>query len=233
MRIGILQTDHVLEEIQPRFGDYPAMFVDLLSGDEHRRPSFSTFRVQEGEFPEPSACDAYVITGSRHSVYEDLPWIGELAEFVGNAITTGQKIVGICFGHQLIAHYFGGRTEPASVGWGVGVHGAEIVSQERWMDPHQESVRMLSSHKDQVVALPRGARRVASSAFCPNAAFAIGDVVMTWQGHPEFGKDFAETLMRRREALLGPETVSAGLASLEEELDRALLARWILNFIYD
>jgi GMP synthase-like glutamine amidotransferase len=233
MRIGILQTGAVLEDIQPRFGDYPAMFVDLLSGDAHRRPSFSTYRVREGELPEPAACDAYVITGSRHSVYEDHPWIVELAEFVGNTMAGGQKIVGICFGHQLIAHYFGGRTEPASVGWGVGVHGVEIVSRERWMDPHQGSVSMLSSHKDQVVALPRGARRVASSAFCPNAAFAIGDVVMTWQGHPEFEKDYAETLMRRREALLGPETLAAGLASLDNEIDRALLARWILNFIYD
>ena len=91
---------------------------------------------------------------------------------------------------------------------------------------------MLSSHKDQVVSLPRGARRIASSAFCPNAAFAIGEMVMTWQGHPEFGKDYAETLMRRREAILGPETFAAGLASLEDEIDRALLARWILNFIY-
>lgn len=233
MRIGILQTDDVLEEIQPRFGDYPDMFVDLLSGDQHRRPQFSIYRVREGEFPEPAACDAYVITGSRHSVYEDHSWIGELAQFVGNAMAAGQKIVGICFGHQLIAHYFGGRTEPASVGWGVGVHGAEIVSRERWMDPGQEWVRMLSSHKDQVVVLPEGARRVASSAFCPNAAFAIGDVVMTWQGHPEFGKDYVETVMRRREALLGPETFSAGLASLEEDIDRALLARWILNFVYD
>ncbi len=232
MRIGILQTDAVLEEFQPRFGDYPAMFVDLLSGERDRRPQFATYRVREGDFPRPAACDAYVITGSRHSVYEDQAWIAELAEFVGNAMAAGRKVVGICFGHQLIAHYFGGRTEPASVGWGVGVHGAEIVSRERWMDPHQQSVRMLSSHKDQVVSLPRGARRIAASAFCPNAAFAIDDIVMTWQGHPEFDKGYAETLMRRREAVLGPETLAAGLASLEEEIDRALLARWILNFIY-
>jgi GMP synthase-like glutamine amidotransferase len=233
MRIGILQTDAVLTEYQPRFGDYPAMFVDLLSGEQRRRPQFVTYRVLEGDLPEPAACDAYLITGSRHSVYEDEAWIGALAEFVGNAMAAGRKIVGICFGHQLVAHYFGGRTEPASVGWGVGVHGAEIVSRESWMDPHQESVSMLSSHKDQVVALPRGARRVASSAFCPNAAYAIGDVVMTWQGHPEFGKDYAETLMRRREARLGPETFAAGLASLEDDIDRGLLARWILNFIYN
>ena len=233
MRIGILQTDAVLEEYQPQFGDYPAMFEDLLSRDRDRRPQFVTFRVQDGDLPEPAACDAYVITGSRHSVYEDRAWIAELAEFVGNAMAARRKIIGICFGHQLIAHYFGGRTEPASVGWGVGVHGAKIVSRERWMDPHQQSVSMLSSHKDQVMALPRGARRVASSAFCPNAAFAIGDIVMTWQGHPEFSKEYAESLMRRREALLGPETFAAGLASLEDEIDRELLARWVLNFVYD
>ena len=56
---------------------------------------------------------------------------------------------------------------------------------------------------------------------------------MTWQGHPEFSKEYAESLMRRREALLGPETFAAGLASLEDEIDRELLARWVLNFVYD
>ncbi len=232
MRIGILQTDAVLEEFQPQFGDYPGMFVELLSGDRDRLPRFVTFRAQDGELPEAAECDAYLITGSRHSVYDEQAWIGELAQFVGSAMAAGRKIVGICFGHQLIAHFFGGRTEPASVGWGVGVHGAEIVSRERWMDPHQGTVRMLSSHKDQVVALPEGARPIATSDFCPNAAFAIGDTVMTWQGHPEFSKDYAEALMRRREGLLGPETFAAGLASLENDIDRELLARWILNFIY-
>ena len=231
MHIGILQTDSVLDDFQPRFGDYPDMFATLLAGDAERRPRFSTFVAQDIVYPPADSCDAYVITGSRHSVYDDLPWIEPLVVFVGAALAAGRKVVGICFGHQLIAHYFGGRTAAADVGWGVGVQNVEIISGESWMNPEQFEVGLVSMHKDQVCELPDDARRVFRSSFCPNAGFVIGDRVLTLQGHPEFSKPYAEALMRSRQQLLGPQTFEAGIASLEETTHAPLVARWILNYI--
>lgn len=229
LRVGILQTDSVREQFRPRFGDYPQMFIRLL-GAVDAEVQFAVYPTHRDCFRAPDVCDAYVITGSRCSVYDEEPWIGKLATFVGEAMDAHRKIVGICFGHQLVAHFFGGRVAAAEVGWGVGVHRVEVVADESWMQPPRGHVALLSSHKDQVMALPRGARLIAGSDFCPNAAYVM-DGVLTWQGHPEFTRDYAAALMRTRESLLGARTFDAGMASLDQPTDEQLIARWIMNFI--
>jgi GMP synthase-like glutamine amidotransferase len=236
LHIGILQTDSVLEQNQPRFGDYPDMFMTLLAGGREHSPRFSTFVAQDiaaqGQgYPRPDVCDAYIITGSRHSVYDDEPWIGALVQFIATALAAERKVVGICFGHQLIAHFFGGCTEPAAVGWGAGVQKTQLLSQEGWMDPARQEIGLLCMHQDQVVRLPDNAQPIARSSHCPNAGFVIGDQVLTLQGHPEFSKSYTEVLMRSRRELLGEQRFQAGVASLREETHEALVARWILNFI--
>jgi GMP synthase-like glutamine amidotransferase len=239
MHIGILRTDSVLEQFQPAHGDYPAMFQSVL-GDpaalpavlEGRRPQFSVYASHEGELPPaPDSCDAYVITGSRHSVYDDLPWLPPLVEFLRAALADRRKVIGICFGHQLLAHYLGGETARAEVGWCVGVHDNRVLAPQPWMEPAAEHFALLSSHRDQVRRLPEGAERFAASARCPNAGFVIGAQVLTFQGHPEFTKPYAADLMQSREAVLGAEVFAAGMASLDADTHQGLVARWILNFI--
>jgi len=238
MHIGILRTDAVLDEFQAEHGDYPAMFRAVLGEAAALAPAlrgvtprFSVFSAHEGDLPDPAACDAYVITGSRHSVYDELPWMPPLVDFLRVAIMDGRKVVGICFGHQLIAHFFGGETAPAAVGWSVGVQTTEVLAPQPWMQPPAARFGLLSSHRDQVVRLPEGAQRFAASARCPHAGFVIDNRVLTFQGHPEFTKPYAAELMRLREAMLGPAVFDAGMASLEDETDASLVARWILNWV--
>lgn len=235
MRIGILQTDSVLEQFVPRHGDYPEMFRALLGDPDVQPagappPAFLDIDVRGADFPDPDACDAYVITGSRHSVYDDLPWIVPLVEFVRAALVRRRRVVGICFGHQLVAHFFGGETRPAAAGWCVGVQRARIEADEAWMQPPVAELGLLASHKDQVVRLPPGARRIAAGEHCPEAGFVLGDV-LTFQGHPEFSKAYAGELMDMREALLGSATYQLGKASLALATDSALVARWMLAFM--
>ena len=238
LHIGILRTDSVLDEFQPAHGDYPGMFQRLLGehglvaeGPDALTLEFSTYDAQQGEFPPPRTCDAYLITGSRHSVYDELPWIAELVAFLREALVEGRKVIGICFGHQLIAHFFGGETRPADVGWCVGVHRADVISEEPWMSPTRRSFGLLSSHRDQVVRLPAGARPFARSGACPNAGFVLGDQILTFQGHPEFTRDYALDLLTMRQELLGADVFEQGVASLRDETDPQLVARWILNFL--
>ncbi|MBX3705781.1 MAG: amidotransferase [Pseudomonadales bacterium] len=238
MHIGILRTDTVLERFQTRHGDYPDMFRAAL-GDPAalppacagRIPRFSDYAVCAGELPEPDACDAYVITGSRHSVYDDLPWLPPLVTFLGQALDAGRKVVGICFGHQLLAHHFGGETAPAAVGWCVGIHETRVLAPQSWMEPAAATFALISSHRDQVVRLPAGARGFAASASCPVAGFVMGDRVLAFQGHPEFTRPYAADLLRMRAETLGSERFEAGMASLDREDDAPLVARWILNFL--
>jgi len=238
MHIGILRTDGVLERFQPAHGDYPAMFQAVLADPAAlpptlagQPPRFSEFAAHEGELPEPDACDAYVITGSRHSVYDELPWLPPLVEFLRAALAADRKIIGICFGHQLLAHYFGGTTARAEIGWCVGVHDNRVLAVPPWMQPAAGSFGLLSSHRDQVLRLPPGAEPFAATDRCPHAGFTLGRQVLTFQGHPEFTKAYAADLLRMREAALGAEVFAAGMASLERNTDASLVARWILNFV--
>lgn len=231
MRLGILQADHVDAECRARFGDYADMFTVALGDALGPGASFEFFDVRGGRYPDRTGdCDGYLITGSRASVYDDEPWIARLKDFVRELNEARSRTVGICFGHQLIADALGGDVDRAAAGWGVGVHTWDVVDDEPWMRPRRREFRLLASHQDQVQNLPEGARLLATSGFCPNAAFAVERHLFAVQGHPEFTRDYARFLMcRRREALGG--AYRPGVRSLDEPTDEAVVAQWIAAFL--
>jgi len=233
MRIGILKTDSVREEFQHEFGDYPVMFRAVLMANADDVPiEFRDYDVQRGEYPASiDECDAYLITGSRESAYDDQPWIHRLAQFVQELDAARHTLVGICFGHQLIAHVLGGETRAAETGWAVGVQETQVLSPAEWMLPYRERFGLLSSHKDQVVRLPERAEVFASTPFCPNSGFTIGDHILTFQGHPEFSKGYSRALIELRRELLGEPGYSSGVESLGKPVHQSMVGRWIINFI--
>jgi len=233
MRIGILKTDSVREEFQHEFGDYPVMFRAVLMASADDVPiEFRDYDVQRGEYPASiDECDAYLITGSRESAYDDQPWIHRLAQFVQELDAARHTLVGICFGHQLIAHVLGGETRAAETGWAVGVQETQVLSPAEWMLPYRERFGLLSSHKDQVVRLPERAEVFASTPFCPNSGFTIGDHILTFQGHPEFSKGYSRALIELRRELLGEPGYSSGVESLGKPVHQSMVGRWIINFI--
>jgi len=115
MIIGILETGRPPRALQPAFGSYPDMFKALV-GPGH---DYRVFDVQAGELPAPDATfEGHIITGSPAGAYDDLPWIAPLEDFL-RAVKGRTKLVGICFGHQIMAQAFGGRVEKSTKGWGV------------------------------------------------------------------------------------------------------------------
>ena len=173
--IGILQADSVMEPLQADHSDYPSMFEKVLGRAAASLDIAVTFRiwdVEHGDYPEdPDECNAYVITGSRKSAYDDEGWIHDLGEFVRSLHQARKKTVGICFGHQLVAHYLGGTAAGAAPGWGVGIHRYDVLSPQPFMQPALGSYRLVVSHRDQVLRLPPGAELLAGSDFCPYAMY--------------------------------------------------------------
>jgi len=233
MKLGILKTDAVRPEWVPEFGEYPDMFIALL-GKLDPTLAFVVYDVEQGQYPEEiDEVDAYLITGSKAGVYEDRPWIASLMEFVRELHRRRKKLVGICFGHQLVAQALGGRTEKFRGGWGVGVHTQRFTELPPWHDQGEPEFDVLVSHQDQVVRVADGARVLAYSDFCRNAVCQVGDHILTFQGHPEFVPGYARELMEFRRNTLGEETYRAGVASLARPSQSERIGRWIVNFLAD
>ncbi len=231
MKLGILKTDTVRPEWAQRYGQYPDMFRGLLSAVDPAL-EFVVYDVQQGEYPaDIDAVDAYLITGSKASVYDDEPWIKRLMAFVRELHERRKKLVGICFGHQLVAHALGGRAAKSPKGWGAGVHTHRFYSAPAWHDGGDAAVSMVVSHQDQVMEVAPGSTVLAGSDFCENAVTQIGDHILTFQGHPEFVTGYSRELMQFRREMLGEDTYREGMQSLERVPERERVARWILNFL--
>jgi GMP synthase-like glutamine amidotransferase len=187
MRIGILQCGQAPAELKQDMGDYPDMFVRLLDG---RGFDFRTFHVEAMEFPASvHDADGWLLTGSRHGAYEDHPFIRPLERFIRDAYDAAVPLVGICFGHQIIAQALGGTVVKHPGGWAVGTHDYDLGG---------ETVRLNAWHQDQVVVLPKDAQVAGRNEFCENAALIYGDRAYTVQAHPEFTDDFIRGLMDKR-----------------------------------
>ena len=195
MRIGILRAGRVNPKIARQFGEYPHMTETLLQTDEGDL-EFEYWPLTEGVVPEdPMACDGWLITGSRHSVYDDLPWIFDAIGFLRNAVDADRPILGICFGHQLLALALGGKVEKSDRGWGIGVQAYDVINCPPWMTGAPDRIAFQSIHQDQVVEDPPGAIRIATSDFCPSAMLAYGTVGYSVQAHPEFSREFSQALL--------------------------------------
>lgn len=226
--IGILQTGVPPADLLARHGRYDAMVGRMLGNGFKTR----TYEAHAGELPDrPEDCAAYVITGSSAGVYDDLPWIAPLQGFIRLAHGRA-KLVGLCFGHQVMASALGGEVAKSEKGWGLGLHDYDVTARTPWMEGDLARIAIAASHQDQVVVPPAGATVFASSAFTPFAGLAYaGGHAISVQFHPEFTEDFAISLVELRRPFLKPAAVDRALASLRAPSDASRIAHWIRRFI--
>lgn len=235
MRITILETGRAPGTLSVDYPRYPAMFAALLSGVDATL-SFETVALVDGEaLPAPSSCEAVLITGSPAGVYDQTPWMDPLRAFIRDAFATGTPMVGVCFGHQIIADAMGGDVRKSEKGWGVGRHTYEVTGARGWMDGAGPTVSLSVSHQDQVITPPAGAVTLARSAHTDHAILAYdGAPVMSLQGHPEFSDAFVAALYSaRRGKSLTDAQVDGAIASLASREDSALVGRWMARFLKD
>lgn len=212
--IVILKTGSTLPRLFPR-GDYEDWIREGLGA-----PDVRVCRLSEGEpLPPAELPGAVVITGSSAMVTDRLEWSERAAAWLPAVLERGTPVLGICYGHQLLAHAFGGEV-------GVNPRGREIGTIEVDLKPAAAHDPLLgglgprlvvsASHRQSVLRLPGGARHLAGNAKDPNQAFAIGARAWGLQFHPEWDHDVARVYVEERvtvlrEEGLAPDALLAGV----------------------
>jgi len=233
LRIGLLQCDHVADDLVNAHGDYQDMFSDLLHTQD-QDIEVAVYDLTTNSFPiDLNACDGYIITGSQFSAYDDIPWIHKAKILIADLYKAQIPTIGICFGHQLIAESLGGKVIKATdKGWGVGVQNWEIKNKREWMgDDSPADFSLRASHQDQVVEMPVSSILYASSNFCPIAGFQTGKHFLSMQGHPEFSREYTNALIEKRVDRIGKSIVEVAQESLKSNVDNNIVAAWMVAFI--
>ncbi len=222
MKIGILQAGLVREPLRQRHGQFSNMFERFLGG---RGFEFETWSVVEDEFPhEPRDADGWLVTGSRHAVYEDLPWIRRLEEFLRLCYAASVPIVGLCFGHQVLATALGGKVKKTAEGWGIGRHRYETANGP---------VHLIAWHQDQVTEPPADAKVFGSSPFCKFAMLVYRDQALSMQPHPEFEHPFLRDLIEMPANGIEPELIEKAKTDFGKSLDSEQISEKISRFFLD
>ncbi|OSQ40285.1 glutamine amidotransferase-related protein [Thalassospira mesophila] len=234
MKIGILETGFVPEDMQGEFTSYPAMFEKML-GTLDPSLHFESWSVLIDQFPASiNDADAWIVTGSKHGVYENLPWMIRLQALLRDMVADGIPVFGVCFGHQILAAAMGGTVIKSDKGWGIGVHEYQLASTApQWIANAPASMHLHAFHQDQVVTLPETATVWASSDFCPYAALQYGDNAASIQPHPEFSHDYENALLQsRRGTVIDENLAEIAEKSLAHTVDGGNFARWLLAFLH-
>ncbi|MEL7540699.1 MAG: type 1 glutamine amidotransferase [Pseudomonadota bacterium] len=232
--LTIIETGRAPDGIRADWPLYPAMFETLLAP---YLPdwSYQSVALSSGEtLPDPAGLDAILITGSPAGVYDDTPWMAPLMDFIRWTADAQVPQIGICFGHQAVAHALGAKVAKSDKGWGIGRHVYDVTNAQAWMGAAPPKTFSLGvSHQDQVLTLPPGAIQVACSDFCEFAALAYpGANAISFQGHPEFSPGFSCALYGvRKGTRFSVEMVDAAEQSLHVPIDNDLVGEWMAQFL--
>lgn len=231
MKITIIQTGEVPPTLRQDFGPYPAMFERMFAKAGHDF-AFETVPVMAGAgLPDPAALDGIVITGSAAGVYEDHAWLEPLRAFIRGAYGASTPMLGICFGHQIMADALGGEVRKSEKGWGLGRHVYGVRERPAFMGGAPDLLAVACSHQDQVIVPPAEAQVILASEFTPNAGLAYRNgAALSFQPHPEFEDDYTLALAELRRGKAPDAVVDAAVASVSRPSDSGAVARYIGMF---
>jgi GMP synthase-like glutamine amidotransferase len=247
LRIAILECDTPLEQTQARYGGYGGVFKALLTAgaDALGNPDvisskhgleLSTFDVvNKQEYPDLDKIDAVLLTGSRHNSFEDTPWILKLVEFTKKLLQQDRiRIIGVCFGHQILGRACGVGVGRSAGGWEVSVLPVELTPKGKELFK-QESLSLHQMHRDAVYELPEDAESLGASPRCSQQGMYAKGRFISVQGHPEFTEQIVTELVKARhdQAIFNDEQYEDAMARIANRHDGPAVAAAFLRFLLE
>lgn len=231
MKLTIIQTGEVPAPLRGRFGPYRQMFETMFDGTGQGF-SYDLVAASDGApLPDPRTLDGIVITGSPAGVYDDYPWLDPLRAFIRDAYGSKTPMLGVCFGHQIMADALGGDVRKSEKGWGLGRHSYAVTARPGFMRDAPLSLAVACSHQDQVIVPPADAEVILASDFTPNAGLAYRNgAALSFQPHPEFADDYALALAELRRGKAPDNVVETAISSIATPSHSADVAGYIGQF---
>jgi len=231
MKLTIIQTGEVPLPLRNRFVPYRKMFETMFDRTGQGF-DYQTINVADGEpFPNFAELDGVVITGSAAGVYDKLPWLDPLRDFIRKGYQHRTPMLGVCFGHQIMADALGGDVRKSHKGWGLGRHTYGVAGRPGYMQHAPAELAVACSHQDQVITAPASAEVILASDFTPNAGLAYGNgAALSFQPHPEFDDDYTIALAELRRGNVPDDLVDTAIASIETPSHSADMADYIARF---
>ena len=220
-RVAILKTGNTYPTLQSRFGDFEDWFIRGLS----KELALTVVDVTAGEEPGvPDQWDGIVVTGSPAMVTERADWSEATARWMATAVTAEIPLLGVCYGHQLLAHALGGEVGYHPEGRETGSHQITLTAAaatDALFKTFPSSFAVQLTHLQSVLRLPEQATLLASSDFEPNQAFRVGKYAWGVQFHPEFSADIMRAYLEvqapaLRDEKMNPEQLIAGVRDTPE-----------------
>jgi GMP synthase-like glutamine amidotransferase len=234
-RIAILNNNTDTSAFSKRFADDGEK---VAAGLRAQRPdwTYEVWHARDDELPpEPDHYQGWVLTGSVASVNDGAPWMARLAELVRHLHRRQVPLVGLCFGHQMVAHALGGRVGASPGGWRIGSaathYRAELYAALSWMQPSQATITLFAAHQEQVLQPPPEAQVLGGDPFAPAAALLVGTHIFTTQYHPELSREFMLALLDEYATLWPAPLVAQARQQVQQPVDATLFMRWAAQFL--
>jgi GMP synthase (glutamine-hydrolysing) len=207
--IALIKTGGTIEQIKSRHGDFEDWFAEGMGVSDLLQ--IDVFRQQP--LPAAETLAGIVITGSASMVSAREDWSERTAEWLGQAVQKGTPVLGVCYGHQLLAHALGGRVGLNPGGRQIGtvkVQRIDSAIKDPLIGGLPQTFSAQTSHSEVVLELPSGAESLATSPLDDNFVIRFAENVWGVQFHPEFSAPVvSEYIQYRAEALreegLSPE----------------------------
>ena len=239
MKICVLKCDNAPDKTIEKFGDYDKIYNTFLNIDNETKTI--TFECHKNKFPQKelinknSEINGFIITGSKHSSYDNFEWIKRLKNLIIDIDNLKLKMVGICFGHQIIADALGGKVIINPNGWNIGVHKIYInKNYKKKLDKlfdYNDVLYMQYIHKDIVSDVGKSNLEIfAYSNKIKNMGMIKKNHILTFQGHPEYLPDMVKNLYMQRLNIIPPNIIKNVEKNLNNPIDRNVLSKGIIKF---